>query len=297
MNASRDFDFVEVIRTVQCGLSLHLTGNFMPDTFEHGRGAPVAAPSAMQQSEWQLRVDLAACYRLHALNGWTDLIYTHISARVPGRHDHCLLNPFGLGFEEVTASNLLKIDAQGQLVEPSEHGIHRAGFVIHSAVHAARPDAACVIHAHTRAGLAVSTMKCGLLPLTQHAMMFHGKVAYHDSEGFANDLSERDRLAADLGDKPVMILRNHGTLVVGRTVAQAYSMMWHLEVAMKAQVDALASGQELTMPSSDLASRIAANAFPTPGLRRADGTVSPMGFLEWPAQLRKLDRIDPSYKN
>jgi ribulose-5-phosphate 4-epimerase/fuculose-1-phosphate aldolase len=255
------------------------------------------ANPGMDPLEWAARVDLAACYRLHALNGWTDLIYTHISARVPGTADHFLLNPFGLGFEEVTASNLLKIDTDGNLVTPSEHAIHRAGFVIHSAVHAARPDAHCVVHAHTRAGMAVSIMECGLLPLTQHAMMFHGKVAYHDSEGFANDVSERDRLAADLGDKPIMILRNHGTLVAGRTVAQAYSMMWHLECAMQAQVDALASGQKLTMPSEQLASRIAANAFPEPGTRRSDGSISPMGLTEWPAQLRKLDRIDPSYRD
>ncbi len=247
-------------------------------------------------AERQARIDLAACYRLHAFYGWTDLIYTHISARVPGPEPHFLLNPFGLMFDEVKASNLLKIDLDGNLVEPSPHAIHRAGFVIHSAVHGGRDDAHCVIHAHTRAGLAVSTMECGLLPLTQHAMMFHGRVAYHDSEGLANDPDERQRLVRDLGDKPVMILRNHGTLVAGETVGQAFSMMWHLEMAMQAQVDALASGQKLTRPSDALAERIASNAFLTPGVPRKNGTVSPLGHMEWPALLRKLDRIDPSYK-
>ncbi|MBC7727670.1 MAG: class II aldolase/adducin family protein [Microbacteriaceae bacterium] len=252
--------------------------------------------SDYSDAERQARVDLAACYRLHAFYGWTDLIYTHISARVPGPEPHFLLNPFGLMFDEVTASNLLKIDLDGNLVEPSPHAIHRAGFVIHSAVHGGRADAHCVIHAHTRAGLAVSTMECGLLPLTQHAMMFHGRVAYHDSEGLANDPAERERLVRDLGDKPVMILRNHGTLVAGETVGQAFSMMWHLEMAMQAQVDALASGQKLTRPSDALAERIASNAFLTPGVPRQNGSISPLGHMEWPALLRKLDRIDPSYK-
>ncbi|MPS29297.1 class II aldolase/adducin family protein [Pigmentiphaga sp.] len=246
--------------------------------------------------EWQMRVDLAACYRLHAHYGWTDLIYTHISARVPGAEEHFLLNPFGLMFDEVRASNLVKIDIDGNVVEPTRHPIHRAGFVIHSAVHAARPDARCVIHAHTRAGMAVSAMKCGLLPLTQHAMLFHGKVAYHDSEGLANQLSERERLTADLGDKPVMILRNHGTLVAGASIGQAFAMMWHLEMAMQAQVDALASGQELTLPEAALADRISSAGFRPPGTVRSDGTVSPLGNLEWPALLRMLDRKDPSYR-
>ncbi|VCU69878.1 Decarboxylase NovR [Pigmentiphaga humi] len=259
----------------------------------------LASPSAQaaHAEEWQTRVDLAACYRLHARYGWTDLIYTHISARVPGADEHFLLNPFGLMFDEVCASNLVKIDIDGNIVAPTVHPIHRAGFVIHSAVHAARPDARCVIHAHTRAGMAVSAMKCGLLPLTQHAMLFHGRVAYHDSEGLANNIDERARLVADLGDRPVMILRNHGTLVAGATIGQAFAMMWHLEMAMQAQVDALASGRELTLPSPDLAAKISAAGFRPPGTRRSDGTVSPLGNLEWPALLRMLDRTDPSYRN
>ena len=255
-----------------------------------------AEASAMDAAEWQVRVDLAACYRLHALYGWTDLIYTHISARVPGPDAHFLINPFGLMFDEVTASNLVKIDLDGNVLSKTEHSIHRAGFVVHSAVHAAREDAHCVIHAHTTAGMAVSAMKCGLLPLTQHAMFFHQRTAYHDSEGLANELSERQRIAADLGDKQVLILRNHGTLVTGRSVAQAFSMMWHLEAAMRAQVAALTSGQELTMCTDELASKISARGFNEPGEQRSNGTINPMGFMEWPAMLRKLDRIDPSYK-
>jgi ribulose-5-phosphate 4-epimerase/fuculose-1-phosphate aldolase len=250
----------------------------------------------MDAAEWQTRVDLAACYRLHAHYSWTDLIYTHISARVPGPHEHFLINPFGLMFDEVTASSLVKIDLDGNILSPTRHTIHRAGFVIHSAVHAARPDARCVIHAHTRAGMAVSAMKCGLLPLTQHAMLFHGRVAYHDSEGLANNISERERIAADLGDKQVLILRNHGTLVTGKSVGQAFSMMWHLEGAMRAQVDALASGQELSLGSTALAEKISASSFNEPGEQRSNGTTNPLGFMEWPALLRKLDRLDPSYR-
>ena len=253
-------------------------------------------PAHITEGEWRMRVDLAACYRLHAHYGWTDLIYTHISARVPGAQEHFLLNPFGLMFDEVTASNLVKIDLDGNVISSQGHAIHRAGFVIHSAVHAARPDALCVIHAHTRAGMAVSCMQVGLLNLTQHAMFFHDRLAYHDSEGLANDLSERERLARDLGGKQIMILRNHGTLVAGQSVAQAFSMMWHLECAMKAQVDVLASGQTYTLPSDALAGRISKMGYNTPGEVRANGSVNPMGYAEWPALLRMLDKIDPSYK-
>jgi len=251
----------------------------------------------MTDEERLTRIDLAACYRLHATLGWTDLVYTHLSARVPGQHDHFLINPFGLAFDEVTASNLLKVDVHGEKVAPSPHAVHRAGFVIHSAVHMARPDVGCVIHAHTRAGMAVSALACGLLPLTQHAMMFHGRVAYHDSEGLANDIDERSRLANDLGQKPVMVLRNHGTLVAGRSVAQAFSMMWHLEKAMQAQLDAMACGQPLSLPPMAIAERIGANAFTEPGLPRADGSISPLGHQEWPAMLRRMDRLDPSYRD
>ena len=251
----------------------------------------------MSSEERETRVDLAAFYRLAAHYGWTDLIFTHISARVPGPHEHFLLNPFGWTFGEVTASSLVKVDLDGRIVSPSPHAIHPAGFVIHSAVHQARPDAACVMHSHTRAGMAVSTMQCGLLPLTQHAMLFSGRVGYHDSEGLATDLDERTRLANDLGDKAVLILRNHGTLVVGHTVAEAFSMMWHLEKAMQAQVDALASQQRLSMPSDDVAAATARRGFTSAQMAEYSQGQSPLGRLEWPAMLRMLDRMDPSFRD
>ena len=252
--------------------------------------------SRVSAAEWQARTDLAACYRLAAHYGWSDLIYTHISVRVPGPDDHFLLNPFGFLFDEITASSLVKVDLDGTIVEPSPHPIHKAGFVIHSAVHAARPDVGCVIHSHTRAGMAVSTMECGLLPITQHAMLFHDRVAYHGSEGLALDIDERARLVDDLGKHTIMILRNHGTLVCGHTVAEAFSMMWHLEKAMQAQVDALASGQTLTTPSPDVARSTARMGFASePVLEYTEGR-SPMGWLEWPAMLRLLDRLDPSFR-
>lgn len=255
-----------------------------------------AVRSAVGEAEWQARVDLAACYRLAAHYGWTDLIYTHISARVPGPNEHFLLNPFGYLFDEVCASNLVKVDLDGNLIGDTPHFIHSAGFVIHSAIHAARPDAQCVFHSHTRAGMAVSMMQCGLLPLTQHAMLFHGRIAYHDSEGVAVHLDERARLARDLGDKAVMILRNHGTLVAAGSMAEAFSMMWHLEMAMKAQVDAMASGQPLSRPGDGVAESIASWAFSGRPLSEYRPGDSPLGRLEWPAMLRMLDRIDPSYR-
>lgn len=262
-----------------------------------GLSGGLACPASMNPLEWRARVDLAACYRLAAHYGWTDLIYTHISARVPGPDEHFLLNPFGWMFEEVTASSLVKVDVHGNIVSPTPHRIHPAGFVIHSAIHQARPDVLCVMHSHTRAGMAVSMMECGLLPLSQHAMLFEGRVAYHDSEGLALDIDERTRLARDLGDKPVMILRNHGTLVAGGSVGEAFSMMWHLEKAMQAQIDALASGQTLTRPSAEVARATAANGFTNKAMSQYDDGQSPMGRLEWPALLRKLDRMDPSYRN
>ena len=186
--------------------------NVTPLTDLHAARGP--APAHMSPQEWQARIDLAACYRLVAYHGWTDLIYTHISLRVPGTA-HYLINPFGWSFDEITASSLVKIDSDGNKVDDSPHDVHRAGFVIHSAIHTARDDAHCVLQLHTRAGMAISMLKCGLLPLSQHAMMFHGKVAYHESEGLAVNLQERERLASDLGNHMVMVLRNHGTLVVG----------------------------------------------------------------------------------
>ena len=194
---------------------------------------------AAAQTEQEVRQQLAACYRLVHHYGWTDLVYTHISARVPGPQEHFLLNPLGFMFNEVTASNLVKIDLEGNNVAASPHSVNKAGFVIHSAVHAARPDVQCVIHLHTPAGMAISMMKCGLLPLSQHAQMFYGRIGYHQYEGIAIDTDERKRLVRDLGDKPVMILKNHGTLVAGATIPQAFSFMFHLEKACQAQLAAM----------------------------------------------------------
>jgi ribulose-5-phosphate 4-epimerase/fuculose-1-phosphate aldolase len=247
--------------------------------------APIRA--RVSPAEWQARVDLAACYRLVAHSGWTDLVFTHISARVPGPEEHFLLNPFGHLFDEVTASSLVKIDLDGRKVEDSPHDIHPAGFVIHSAVHGARPDVTCVIHTHTVAGMAVSALDCGLLPLTQHAQLFHGRVAYHDFEGLANDVDERQRLVRDLGDKPVMILRNHGLLVTGRTVPEAFSLLHHLEKACAAQLAAMATGAKLTVPPEAVSAKTA---------RQATANDSPIGKKEWPGLMRMLDRIDPSYR-
>jgi len=248
---------------------------------------------SVSAEEWETRVDLAALYRLAHHFGWTDLIYTHISARIPGT-EHYLLNPFGLTFDEVTASNLLKVDLDGNIIDPSEHPIHTAAFVIHSAVHAARPDAGCVVHNHTRAGMALSTFKDGLLPITQHALAFHGQIAYHASEGFAVDLAERERLASDLGSKRVMILHNHGVLVVGTTVAHAFAMTHQLEKAMQAQLDALATGRELIIVSEETAERAADYGFgrdPRPG-----NYGEPLGWYEWPAMLRLAERLDPAFR-
>jgi ribulose-5-phosphate 4-epimerase/fuculose-1-phosphate aldolase len=212
---------------------------------------------------------------------------------VPGPHDRFLLNPFGLAFDEITASSLAKIDLDGALVDPPADRepprIHRAGFVIHSAVHAARPDAACVIHTHTPAGMAVSMLECGLLPLSQHAQLFHGRIGYHAYEGLATELEERERLVRDLGPHPVLILRNHGLLVAGRTVAEAFSMCFHLEKACTAQLAAMACGTPLRTPGEAVSAKTAARGFGNPS--------SPLGRDEWPAMLRRLDRIDPSWRS
>ena len=254
---------------------------------------------SVHPDEWQLRLDLAACYRLVALYGWSDLVFTHISAKLPesvaGKDHQFLINPYGLMFDEITASSLVKIDSDGQKVGDSPHDVHRAGFVIHSAIHTARDDAHCVLHLHTRAGMAISMLKCGLLPLSQHAMMFHGKVAYHESEGLAVQLDERQRLAHDLGDKMVMVLRNHGTLVVGYTVAEAFSSMWHLEKACQAQLDAMACGQDLNFPPEGVAEQISRLGFNKAALREYPEGRSPLGWKEWPAMLRLADKVSPGY--
>ena len=240
-------------------------------------------------AERRIRIDLAACYRMVAYYRMTDLIYTHISARVPGRSPRFLINPYGLMFEEITASNLVTVTLDGAVVDdPSGLGINPAGFVIHSAIHRARHDVACVIHTHTAAGLAVAAQKRGLLPLTQHAMRFTDRIAYHDYEGVALDLPEQRRLVRDLGQRNVMILRNHGLLACGATVAEAFDLIYYLERACQAQIGAMAGGAALSIPAPAVARKVA-RQFARPG-RAAPGNA-------WTALLRLLDRSDPSYKS
>jgi ribulose-5-phosphate 4-epimerase/fuculose-1-phosphate aldolase len=244
----------------------------------------------MSAAEQRARVELAACYRLVAHYRMTDLIYTHISARVPGRPPpRFLINPYGLMFEEITASNLVTVTLDGALVDdPAGFGINPAGFVIHSAIHRARHDVGCVIHTHTAAGLAVAAQKHGLLPLTQHAMRFTGHLAYHDYEGVALDLPEQRRLVRDLGQRNAMILRNHGLLACGATVAEAFDLIYYLERACQAQVGAMAGGAALSIPKEAVARKVA-RQFARPRRSAPENA--------WSALLRLLDRIDPSYKS
>src|SRR6185503_853775 len=255
-----------------------------------------ARPADIDPAEWEVRVDLAACYRLVDHYGMTDLHLNHISARVPGHDDHFLINPFGMMYEEFTASSLIKIDLDGKIIaNTTDYGINLAGYVIHSAIHAARHDVACVLHTHTNAGMAVSTLKCGLLPLTQTAMRW-ARVAYHDFEGVAVELDERQRLVADLGDAEVMILRNHGLLSVGQTIGQAFNSIYRLERACQTQLLALACNSEIAMPPQHVIAKSNAQlkVQPSPD---AKGRNRPHGSLEWPALKRMLDRRDTSYKN
>ena len=238
-------------------------------------------------AEGRIRIELAACYRLIARFRMSDLVYTHISARVPGS-EHFLLNPYGLLFEEVTASNLVKIDIDGNVVEDTAYTVNPAGFTIHSAVHRARSDINCVLHTHTRAGMAVAATERGLLPLSQMALQFYGRLAIHEYEGIALDLDERDRIARDLGDKKAMILRNHGLLTAGATVAEAFSLMYYLERACEIQISALSMGEALVEPSPEVCERVA---------RQYEGDGEPGGEREWRALLRELDRSEPDYKS
>jgi len=242
----------------------------------------------VSEEEWQARVDLAAAYRLVALYGWDDLIFTHLSARVPGPEHHFLLNPYGMLFEEVTASSLVKVDLQGSKVMDSPYQINPAGFNIHSAVHAAREDALCVMHLHTTFGIAVSAQKNGLLPLSQQALICLASLAYHDYEGIALDEEEKPRLVADLGKKLFMILRNHGLLTVGKTPADALLAMYTLERACEIQVFAQSSSELQPIGTPALAKIVTQLSAATVGLGSQ---------LAWPGLLRKLDRIDPSYKD
>lgn len=244
----------------------------------------------VSSEEWAVRVDLAASYRLVAHYGWEDLVFTHITARVPGSEDQFLINPYGVFFDEITASSLVKIDLHGNKVQDSPFPVNPAGFVIHSAIHAARHDARCVLHTHTLNGVAVSTQRAGLLPISQHSMSVLSSLGYHDFEGPALRDDEKPRLVADLGDKTSLILRNHGLLTVGETVADAFVAMYYLETSCAIQVRAQSGGGELiTVPKEIMESGYAQVSSAT---RRAGGR----GKLVWPGLLRRLDRLDPSYR-
>ena len=242
----------------------------------------------VSDEEWKLRVDLAAAYRLIAHYGWDDLIFTHMSVRVPGPEHNFLLNPYNLMFEEVTASSLVKVDMDGHPVEPTPFITNPAGFTIHSAIHMARPDAQAVIHLHTPHGQAVSAHGEGLLPLTQTAMLIRDEIAYHDYEGVAVDLDERGRIIADLGDKGAMLLRNHGTLTVGDNVGEAFVRMYFLERACLAQILALSAGPDNLNNPPQGAPEVTAQQGRI-GLKLAAGA------LAWPALLRKAHRLDPGF--
>jgi ribulose-5-phosphate 4-epimerase/fuculose-1-phosphate aldolase len=237
---------------------------------------------SVSQEEWQTRVELAACYRLVDLFGMTDLIYNHITVRIPGT-EHLLINLYGLLYKEITASSLVKIDVEGNIISKpdTDYGINKSGYVIHGAIHKARPDVNCIIHTHTRAGIAVSAMKCGLLSMSQTSIRFNNHIGYHAYEGPAVDLAERERLVRDLGPHDAMVLKNHGLLTCGATIQQAFNTMYQLETACRAQVDAMASRAQLDIPSPEVLEHTAHLYQPT--------TRRPYGILEWPAMIRYLE--------
>jgi ribulose-5-phosphate 4-epimerase/fuculose-1-phosphate aldolase len=250
---------------------------------------PASVRQEVSEAEWQARVDLAAAYRLVAHYGWDDLIFTHLSARVPGAEHHFLINPYGMMFEEITASSLVKINLQGEIVSPSPYFVNPAGFTIHSAVHAAREDALCVIHLHTNHGIAVSAQKNGLLPLSQQSSYVLASLAYHDYEGLALDEDEKSRLVADLGNKNNLILKNHGLLTVGTTPAEAFLAMYILESSCRIQILAQSGNAELLPVSEPILDKVSSQ------LDRA--TVGQIAQLAWSGLLRKLDRLDSSYRD
>lgn len=245
------------------------------------------------EAEWQARVDLAACYRLVDLYGMSDMMANHISSHVPGEPGAFLINAYGMMYEEITASSLIKVNLAGEILAKPEfgsldYGINRAGYVIHSAIHAARPEVACVIHTHAYASMAVSALQCGLLPITQTAMRFL-KIGYHDYQGVVLDEAEKASLLADLGEREALILRNHGALVVGRTVGEAFNWAHRLELACRTQLAAMATGAAFTAVAPEVLEATWNNY--------QRGTRRPYGLMEWPALLRKLDRLDPGYRD
>lgn len=237
-------------------------------------------------SEHELRIQLAAAYRLIDKFKMTDLISTHLSVRLPGPEDHFLINPYGMLFHEITASSLVKIDLEGNIIGDSKWSVNPAGFVIHSAIYAARVDLTCVFHTHTRYGTAVSALECGLLPISQFAMQFYNRVTYHDYEGVSLDLDERERLAKNLGDNKVMILRNHGLLTTGRTIPEAFYLMYYLDRSCEVQITAQSSGAKLIIPPESVCEHSALQQ-----------DVEDLGQLEWTALIKMLDREVPSYRN
>ena len=254
--------------------------------------ATLAHPGTASPAEWQTRVDLAACYQLCALYGWDDGIYTHITAAVPGEPGHYLINPFGMRFDEVRASNLVKVDGDGNVAGPTQYSanqytVNASGFRLHGAVHQARPDAACVMHLHNMAGIAVGMQEGGLLPLSPYALRFHGELAFHDYEGIAMTDDEQVRLVRDLGTSQAMLLRHHGSLTVGRTIAEAFVLMETLDRACEVQLRAQAAGVPLRQPPEAMC-RTAHD--------QLVGDGSPEGALEWPSLLRRLDAASPRYR-
>jgi ribulose-5-phosphate 4-epimerase/fuculose-1-phosphate aldolase len=248
---------------------------------------------SVSPAEWDARVQLAAAYRLTEIYGMTEMTANHISCRVPGEEGHFLLNPYGMLYEEVTASSLLKVDLDGNILfNATEYGVNRAGFVIHSAVHAARHDVDCVAHTHTPAGMAVSAMECGLLPIAQTTMRFL-HVATHDFEGIADDEGERERLVADLGQDNAMILRNHGLLVCGASVGDAFNLLWRMERSCQTQIMALSCNTKLVFPPVEVSEK----TYEKMSSRRERKPGEIKVVSAWPALLRKLDKIDPSYKD
>ena len=238
--------------------------------------------------EWQARVELAAAYRLVAQHGWTNLVNNHISLRVPGTEDQFLINPYGFLYEQITASSLVKIGVDGNILDESPYSVNQAGFVIHSAIHMARRDLHCVLHTHTVPGQAVSALDCGLLPLNQAAMRFYNRIGYHDFEGIARDVDERERIVADLGDHQCLILRNHGLLTAGADVGEAFHLMYHLVRSCETQMLVLASGQSYSVPPPEVCEKTAQQYYRS-GRR--------LGQLDWPALMKRLDSIDLSYRN
>ncbi|MFT3815134.1 MAG: class II aldolase/adducin family protein [Acidovorax sp.] len=242
--------------------------------------------SLVSAEEWQLRVDLAACYRLVAMYGWSDLVFTHISARIPGPEHHFLINPYGMLFDEITASSLVKVDMECNKLIDSPYPVNPAGFTIHSCIHAAREDVQCVLHTHSRAGVAVSAQKCGVLPISQQSTFVLSSLSYHDYEGVALREDEQPRLVADMGTSNFLMLRNHGLLTVGKSVADAFMNMYTFENTCRIQIDAQAGGELVTVDPRIL-----------DGLSQVMKTVTKgMGAdLAWPALLRRLDRENPGY--